>query len=237
MSQILRNHFCQISNSFFEILISTYFLLNIWFQIVETKRAFTYDADGKLLTVSEHEEQQGNYDYEMTYDDMGNRTSYTKSRNGKVVESGEYTYNLSNQLVSAKLYDGKKHTTMEYTYDADGNLIAEDGTDKVEKDYIYIVENRLKAIYDGDGNSGNGNGNNKDNGGSGKSLLESIVDSFTGGEAEESAETTAEPTAISSTYARGNNETEPETPTTQTAARIRVESCSRRRERYLSWRS
>ena len=46
---------------------------------------------------------------------MGNRTSYTKSRNGKVVESGEYTYNLSNQLVSAKLYDGKKNTTMKYT--------------------------------------------------------------------------------------------------------------------------
>ena len=169
------------------------------FQIVETKRAFTYDADGKLLTVSEDEEQQGHYDYEMTYDDMGNRTSYTKKRNNQVIESGEYTYNLSNQLVSAKLYDGKKHTTMEYTYDGDGNLIAEDGTigtDKVEKDYIYTVENRLKAVYDGDdllvamaydgdgnrlfqlnynlhtdddwkGNNGNGNGNNKDNTGSG----------------------------------------------------------------------
>ena len=187
------------------------------FQIIETKRSFTYDADGKLLTVSEDEDRQGHYDYEMTYDDMGNRTSYTKSRNGEVVESGEYTYNLSNQLVSAKLYDGKKHTTMEYTYDADGNLIAEDGTigtDKVEKDYIYTVENRLKAVYDGDdllvamaydgdgnrifqlnynlhtdddwkGNSGNGNGNNKDNSGSGKSLWSMIVDFFTGGDEEE----------------------------------------------------
>ena len=194
------------------------------FQIIETKRSFTYDADGKLLTVSEDEDRQGHYDYEMTYDDMGNRTSYTKSRNGEVVESGEYTYNLSNQLVSAKLYDGKKHTTMEYTYDADGNLIAEDGTigtDKVEKDYIYTVENRLKAVYDGDdllvamaydgdgnrifqlnynlhtdddwkGNSGNGNGNNKDNSGSGKSLWSMIVDFFTGGDEEESIAETAE---------------------------------------------
>ena len=71
------------------------------------------------------------------------------------------------------------------------------GTDKVEKDYIYTVENRLKAVYDGDdllvamaydgdgnrifqlnynlhtdddwkGNNGNGNGNNKNNTGNGK---------------------------------------------------------------------
>ena len=42
---------------------------------------------------------------------------------------------------------------MEYTYDGDGNLVAEGGkigTNKVEKDYLYTVENWLKAVFDGD---------------------------------------------------------------------------------------
>ena len=43
-----------------------------------------------------------------TYDDMGNRISYSKTRNGTVQESAEYSYNASNQLIRAKLYDGKK---------------------------------------------------------------------------------------------------------------------------------
>ncbi len=123
------------------------------FQIVETERTFTYDADGKLLTATENEEQQGRYDYEFQYDDMGNRTYYGKSRNGTLQESGEYTYNAANQLTEAKIYDGKKHTTLTYEYDADGNRISENGkigTDKVENTYIYTVENRLKAVYDAD---------------------------------------------------------------------------------------
>ena len=84
---------------------------------------------------------------------MGNRTYYGKSRNGTLQESGEYTYNAANQLLEARIYDGKKHTTLTYTYDADGNRISETGkigTDKVENTYIYTVENRLKAVYDAD---------------------------------------------------------------------------------------
>ena len=123
------------------------------FQIVETTRTFTYDEDGKLLTATENEEQQGRYDYVFEYDDMGNRTYYGKSRNGVLQESGEYTYNAANQLTQAKIYDGKKNTTLDYEYDADGNRISETGkvgTDKVENTYIYTVENRLKAVYDAD---------------------------------------------------------------------------------------
>lgn len=84
---------------------------------------------------------------------MGNRTYYGKSRNGTLQESGEYTYNAANQLLEARIYDGKKHTTLTYTYGADGNRISETGkigTDKVENTYIYTVENRLKAVYDAD---------------------------------------------------------------------------------------
>ena len=77
-----------------------------------------------------------------------------------------YEYNESNQLISEKLYNGKKTTSLAYTYDADGNRISETGrigTDKVNKTYEYSVENRLAAVrdgeelllaaaYDGDGN-------------------------------------------------------------------------------------
>ncbi len=101
----------------------------------------------------EEEERQGTYVYTYRYDDMGNRTFYSKTRNGTVIESAEYTYNASNQKISAKLYDGKKNTTMKYEYDTDGNLISETGkkgTDKVELTYDYTVENRLKAVFDAD---------------------------------------------------------------------------------------
>lgn len=40
------------------------------FQIVETKRAFEYDADGKLLSAVEDEERQGQYVCTFEYDDM-----------------------------------------------------------------------------------------------------------------------------------------------------------------------
>lgn len=73
----------------------------------------------------EDEEHQGQYIYTFEYDDMGNRTFYSKSRNGKVQESMECTYNLCNQLIQAKVYDGKKNTTLDYVYDEDGNRISE----------------------------------------------------------------------------------------------------------------
>ncbi len=137
------------------------------FQIIGTKRSFEYDDDGKLTKATETEDRQGTYVYEYGYDDMGNRTSYKKSRNGKVQESAEYTYNLSNQMIAARLYDGKHYKNVEYTYDADGNRIMQEEIKpyerKVELTYDYTVENRLKAVsnkndllvamaYDGDGN-------------------------------------------------------------------------------------
>ena len=138
------------------------------FQIIGTKRSFEYDADGKLLKATETEDRQGTYVYTYEYDDMGNRTYYEKTRNGKVQESAEYTYNLSNQMTAARLYDGKHYKDVEYSYDADGNRILQeevkpDGTRKTEFSYDYTVENRLKAVYnknillaamayDGDGN-------------------------------------------------------------------------------------
>ena len=68
------------------------------------------------------------------------------------MEWHRYEYNESNQLISEKLYNGKKTTSLAYTYDADGNRISETGrigTDKVNKTYEYSVENRLAAVRDG----------------------------------------------------------------------------------------
>ena len=69
------------------------------------------------------------------------------------MEWHRYEYNESNQLISEKLYNGKKTTNLAYTYDADGNRISETGrigTDKVNRTYEYSVENRLAAVHDGD---------------------------------------------------------------------------------------
>ena len=91
--------------------------------------------------------------YTFEYDLMGNRTYMEKTLNGTVVEWHRYEYNESNQLISEKLYNGKKTTSLAYTYDADGNRISETGrigTDKVNRTYEYSVENRLAAVHDGD---------------------------------------------------------------------------------------
>ena len=129
------------------------------FQLVETDREFTYDENGRLVSSREQEENSGLTTYDYTYDAVGNRLSYVKRtqtikhpNQTDVAESAFYSYNDSNQLVSAKLFDGKKNTTVDYTYDENGNLISEIGkygTDKVETYYNYTVENRLQAVYDG----------------------------------------------------------------------------------------
>jgi len=59
--------------------------------------------------------------YTFEYDLMGNRTYMEKTLNETVVEWHRYEYNESNQLISEKLYNGKKTTSLAYTYDADGN--------------------------------------------------------------------------------------------------------------------
>ena len=121
---------------------------------METDRTFTYDAAGKLLTATETEDNYGTYVYTFEYDLMGNRTYMEKTLNGTVVEWHRYEYNESNQLISEKLYNGKKTTSLAYTYDADGNR-------------VFLLNYNLHTDDDWKGNSGNGNGNNKDNSGSG----------------------------------------------------------------------
>ena len=130
------------------------------FQLVETDREFTYDENGRLLSSKEQEENSGLTTYDYTYDKVGNRLSYVKRTQTTkhpdktdIAESAFYQYNDSNQLISAKLFDGKKNTIVDYTYDENGNLTSEIGkygTDQVETYYDYTVENRLQAVYDAD---------------------------------------------------------------------------------------
>lgn len=61
-----------------------------------------------------------------------------------VAESAFYQYNESNQLVSAKLFDGKKNTTVTYIYDENGN-------------HVFQLNDNLHTDEDWKGNNGNGN--------------------------------------------------------------------------------
>ena len=111
------------------------------YQIVETERTFTYDAAGKLLTATETEDNYGTCVYTFEYDLMGNRTYMEKTLNGTVVEWHRYEYNESNQLISEKLYNGKKTTSLAYTYDADGNREHAEG--QVYQSYRYGVTGEI----------------------------------------------------------------------------------------------
>ena len=126
---------------------------DFFYRIVETKRSFTYDDAGKLLSATENEEHCGSYTYNYEYDKMGNRTAVIKTnKDGMVVERERYIYNKSNQLVCKTYQVGRKTARVKYTYDKDGNLISEvgcDGSGKVSTFYRYTVENRLEAVYEG----------------------------------------------------------------------------------------
>gem|GEM_PF-1664172 len=83
---------------------------------------------------------------------MGNRVRFEKTKNQTIVELAEYTYNASNQMLRETSYNVKKHSIITYRYDKDGNRVAETGmlgSKKVDRSYLYSVENRLKAVYNG----------------------------------------------------------------------------------------
>ena len=148
------------------------------FQIIETKRAFTYDDDGRLLTAAENEDRQGRYDYVFKYDADGNRILEEEVKpdgNRKVEKS--YEYSVENRLKAVR---DAHDLLVAMAYDGDGNR-------------IFQLNYNLHTDDDWKGNSGNGNGNNKDNTGSGnkgngngnkKGAVAAIADFFTGEEPE-----------------------------------------------------
>jgi len=127
------------------------------FEMIETYRTFTYDDNGRLLHYFETDKHQGNILYTYAYDEVGNRIRFAieKDKDGlniHPIHREEYTYNASNQMLRKTVYHGKNCSVIHYRYDKDGNRIAQTGKlgkDQVDVSYLYSVENRLKAVYNG----------------------------------------------------------------------------------------
>lgn len=124
------------------------------------------------------------------YDDDGNLITESEKKDGTLKTEKTYTYEVENRLKA--VYD-THDVLMAAAYDGDGNR-------------IFQLNYNLHTDDDWKGNSGNGNGNNKDNKGEGnsgkeKSLLDIIVDFFTGGDEEETEAENIGATVISGTPA------------------------------------
>lgn len=117
-----------------------------------TIRTFTYDENGKLLSCLEDEKGQETIGYHYTYDQVGNRIRFEKTKGKETMQLAEYTYNASNQMLRETIHKGNRRYVICYQYDKDGNRIAKignDGKHQVDVSYLYSVENRLKAVYHG----------------------------------------------------------------------------------------
>lgn len=122
------------------------------FEMIETVRSFTYDENGRLLECKESNNHQEDFEYRYTYDEVGNRIRFEKTKNKENVQWEEYTYNASNQMLRKTVYHGKSRSVICYRYDKDGNRIAitgKFGKNQADVSYLYSVENRLKAVYNG----------------------------------------------------------------------------------------
>ena len=84
------------------------------------------------------------FDNTFTYErwDCGNRTNFTLTQNGEVLQSVAYTYDGLNRLIQEAEAGG---LTQDYTYDARGNRAAMtvSGTENYTVSYAYDANNRL----------------------------------------------------------------------------------------------
>ena len=124
------------------------------FEVIETHRTFFYDDNRKLRHCFETNKERGNIVYNYGYDEVGNRIRFEVEwdRDAGNIHWEEYTYNASNQMLRKTIHHGKNHSVIFYCYDKDGNRIATKGTSgkkQVDMSYLYSVENRLKAVYNG----------------------------------------------------------------------------------------
>lgn len=109
--------------------------------------SYAHNGEGRLAELT-HRDREGILDrYVYQYDLMGNKTAIEKQRRGLPGESGAYTYNAMNQLVSR--VDAMNEEP--YTYDKRGNLslILQNGA--LRNQYVYGALNCLEQAVNAKG--------------------------------------------------------------------------------------
>ncbi len=100
---------------------------------------YTYDVRDRLATETKPDGTVMSY----SYDDNGNRTSVSVTRNSIVTSSTSYTYDALNRLENVT--DASGVTT--YNYDAVGNLDTVTYPNGLQTDYDYNTINQLTDVY------------------------------------------------------------------------------------------
>lgn len=109
--------------------------------------SYAHNGEGRLAELT-HRDREGILDrYVYQYDLMGNKTAIEKQRRGLPGESGAYTYNAMNQLVSR--VDAMNEEP--HTYDKRGNLslILQNGA--LRNQYVYGALNCLEQAVNAKG--------------------------------------------------------------------------------------
>lgn len=114
---------------------------------------YTYDNRGQLVLASTLKDGKTS-EIRYTYDKAGNRIALEKNEDTILAYLEEYAYDEANRLTSRNVSGNQKEPelngTTACTYDKNGNLIQEIGPDERITVYTYDVENRLKAVMEGD---------------------------------------------------------------------------------------